>query len=81
MQATIEISMYPLHQDYEERVLSFLEKINQYPTVKVETNGVSTQLFGDYDVLMQLLQTEIKTVFEEQMAMFVLKIGKGELRY
>lgn len=81
MQATIEISMYPLHQEYEQRVLDFLKKINTYPNITVETNGVSTHLFGDFDDLMILLQTEIKAVFEQQMAMFVLKIGKGELRY
>lgn len=81
MKATIEISLYPLHQDYKNRVLDFLEKINTYKDVTVETNGVSTQIFGEYDTLMTLLQTEIKSVLEEQDAMFVLKIGKGELRY
>jgi uncharacterized protein YqgV (UPF0045/DUF77 family) len=81
MQATIEISMYPLHQDYEQRVLAFLEKINNYPNILVETNGVSTQLFGNYEDLMQMLTVEMKDVLESQHAMFVMKIGKGELRY
>lgn len=81
MQATIEISMYPLSEDYENRVLAFLDKVKSHEGVVVETNGVSTQIFGDYDRLMHLLQNEIKAVFQEQMAMFVLKIGKGELRY
>ncbi|MCI4666954.1 MAG: hypothetical protein MRZ79_02255 [Bacteroidia bacterium] len=81
MQATIEISMYPLSEQYRERVLAFLEKIKTYPNTTIETNGISTQVFGDFDVLMQMLQKEIKEVFEEQTAMFVLKIGKGELRY
>lgn len=81
MQATVEISMYPLHQDYEQRVLAFLEQINSYPTIQVETNGVSTQLFGKYEDLMHLLSTEMKEVLENQHTMFVLKIGKGELRY
>ena len=81
MQATVEISMYPLHQDYANKVLSFLANINQYEGIVVETNGVSTQIFGEYNQLMDLLRTEIKEVLEEQSAMFVLKIGKGELRY
>lgn len=81
MQATIEISMYPLTDDYANQVLAFLEKVNSYEGIQVETNGVSTQIFGEYDQLMQLLQTEIKAVLEAQMAMFVLKIGKGELRF
>ena len=78
MQATIEISMYPLHQDYEQRVLAFLEKINTYPNIKVETNGVSTQIFGEYEDLMKMLTVEMKDVLESQHAMFVMKVGKGE---
>ncbi len=83
MQATIEISMYPLSENYEERVLGFLDAIDQYPAIKRETNGVSTLLFGELTVLFQVLEKEIGKVFskEEQAAMFVLKIGKGELRY
>lgn len=81
MDATIEISMYPLTESYADRVLTFLDKVQTYEGITVETNGVSTQLFGDYDQLMALLTTEIKTVFDAETAMFVLKIGKGHLRY
>lgn len=81
MQATIEISMYPLSADYVAQVLAFLDKINAYEGVTVETNGVSTQLFGEYDLLMDLLKTELKAVLAAHQAMFVIKIGKGTLRY
>lgn len=81
MQATVEISLYPLHQDYENRVLKFLAKINEYPDLIIETNGVSTQIFGDYLKIMEMLTTEMQEVLESQHAMFVMKLGKGTLRY
>ena len=81
MEATVEISMYPLHQDYEERVLAFLEKINKYEDLTIVTNGVSTQIFGDYHLLMEMLTKEMKDVLEAQEAMFVMKLGKGILKY
>lgn len=81
MQATLEISLYPLHQEYEERVLVFLEKINQYEDLTIETNGMSTQIFGDYFKIMEMLTKEMYDVLENQPAIFVMKIGKGELRY
>lgn len=81
MQATIEISMYPLHQDYENRVLAFLDQLHSHPDITIETNGLSTQLFGEYHTLMQLLEHELKAVLEAQDAIFVLKLGKGTLRY
>lgn len=81
MQATIEISMYPLSDDYINRVLDFLNILNQYENITVETNGLSTQIFGVYDDLMDILKTEMFKVLIAQNAIFVLKIGKGTLRY
>ena len=81
MQATVEISLYPLHQDYENKVLAFLAKINEYDGLTIETNGVSTQIFGDYFKIMEMLTKEMHSVLENQEAMFVMKLGKGELRY
>lgn len=81
MQTTVEISLYPLHQDYENRVIDFLNKINTYEDIRIETNGVSTQIFGDYFKIMEMLTKEMHDVLTSQQAMFVMKIGKGELRY
>ena len=81
MKATVEISLYPLNDDYINCVLQFLEKINRYPFLDVETNGVSTQIFGDLDDIMDMLKKEMKDVLEAYPSMFVMKVGKGELRY
>jgi uncharacterized protein YqgV (UPF0045/DUF77 family) len=81
MQATIEISMYPLSDDYIQRVLAFLENLKKHHKVGVETNGLSTQIFGDYHELLDILKMEMFEVFLTQNAIFVLKIGKGELRF
>lgn len=81
MKATIEISMYPLSDDYIQRVLDFLEVLNQYENITVETNGLSTQIFGEYEDLMDILKLEIFKVLIAQNAIFILKIGKGILKY
>ena len=81
MEATIEISMYPLSDDYIQRVLDFLNVLNQYKNITVETNGLSTQIFGEYEVLMDILKMEKFKVLIVQNAIFILKIGKGTLKY
>lgn len=81
MEATIEISMYPLSDDYIQRVLDFLNVLNQYKNITVETNGLSTQIFGEYEVLMDILKMEMFKVLIVQNAIFILKIGKGTLKY
>ena len=79
MQATVEISLYPLTESYEEIIIDFLKKVRSaHPELRVDTNGLSTQIFGEYDALMELMQSEIKEVLEENKAVFVFKLAKGE---
>ena len=80
MKATIEISMYPLHDDFEQRVIDFIQQVKKNKNIEVETNGLSTQLFGDYDELMKMLAAELKASLENNRAVFVMKIAKGELK-
>ena len=79
MIATIEISMYALSNDYEQRVIDFIQRVKQNTAIRVEVNGLSTQLFGDYDLLVQVLKQEMLRDLEFGKTVFILKIGPGEL--
>ena len=79
MIATIEISMYALSDDYAQRVIAFIQRVKQNPNIRVEVNGLSTQLFGEYDLLMNSLKEEMLYDLENGSAVFLLKIGPGEL--
>lgn len=81
MQLSVEISKYPLADDYIGPIKGFIEQLHQYPQVKVLTNTMSTQLFGDYDDVMQALQACIKWSFAEYgKVVFVCKFIHGDLR-
>ncbi len=79
MIATIEISMYALSNDYANRVIAFIQRVKQNKDIRVEVNGLSTQLFGDYDLLMQVLKKEMQHDLENGSSVFLVKIGPGEL--
>lgn len=79
MQATVEISLNPLTENYDAVVTDFCERLKQYNGIKVEVNGLSTQLFGDYDRIMEIIQHEVKGILAEQPAVFHLKMAKGIL--
>ena len=81
MKASIEISLYPLKNNYKTVILEFIGKLNKNKKLKVETNGMSTQIFGDFEEIMKVLTSEILQVFKKNKAIFILKIGPGELRY
>ena len=74
MNAAVEISMYPLRPDYEPPILDFIRRLNEHPDLDIETNRLSTQIFGDYDTIMAVLQREIKVSFEQGTVSMVLKV-------
>ena len=80
MKATVEISLYPLHENYEQPIIDFIQQLKKTENVEVETNGLSTYIFGDYDIIMDLLKNEMKSTLENNRAVFVMKIAQGELR-
>ncbi|MGQ0828794.1 MAG: hypothetical protein ACT4ON_10410 [Bacteroidota bacterium] len=79
MIATIEISMYALTDEYEQKVIDFIQRVKKNKNIRVEVNGLSTQLFGEYDLLMEVLKNEMRNDFRTGKAVFLLKIAGSEL--
>ena len=80
MKLSVEISKYPLDQDYIPFVKDFIDRLNTYAGLKVITNTMSTHIFGDYDLVMQVLNTEIKRSYEQfGKVIFVCKFISGDL--
>lgn len=77
MRITVDISMYPLTENYIEPIKTFIEKINENKEITIETNKVSTQIRGEHSVIMPLLTEEMIRVFENMRASFVIKLIKG----
>jgi uncharacterized protein YqgV (UPF0045/DUF77 family) len=79
MKTTVEISNYPLSEEFEPKILDFIERC-QASGLMTKVNATSTHLQGDYDRVMDVLKDEIKHSFEKYGKMiFVVKILKGEL--
>ena len=79
MNTSIEISYYPLNVEYIPPIKGFIERMNSYDNLRVKTSGMSTQIFGEYDELMQALTREIKKSFELPHSVFVMKIINADL--
>ncbi|ATC93422.1 YkoF family thiamine/hydroxymethylpyrimidine-binding protein [Pseudoalteromonas tunicata] len=80
MQLSVEISKYPLHQDYIPFIKGFIDRLNEHSGLKVITNTMSTQVFGEYDLVMSVLSQEIKRSYQEfGKAIFVCKFISGDL--
>lgn len=79
MDISIEISKYPLREDYIGGVDDFLERLHQHKSIKVRVNPISTQVFGPSEVIFPILEQEITTSFESGQSPFVVKFLKGDL--
>ena len=78
MNAVVDVSMYPLRNDYIGAIDEFLAALNADPAIEVKTNRVSTQLYGEYDAVMELLQRATREAYEQfGTAVFVYKVIPG----
>ena len=81
MQCSVEISMYPLHENYKPLIIDFIKRLRLYSQIKITTNGISTQLFGSYDQIMSILNTEMGFAFKDnKLIVFNLKIVNSDLK-
>ena len=75
MQVAVDISLYPLDADFIPPIKGIIERLQQHAGIEVERNRMSTQLRGDYDVVMPILSAEIRQTFVEvPKAVFAIKI-------
>lgn len=80
MKLSVEISKYPLHQDYIPFIKGFIDRLNANANLEVITNTMSTQVFGNYDEVMNAVTREIKRSHQEfGKAIFVCKFIGGDL--
>ena len=81
MKASVDISLYPLADDYIPAIKEFIERVQEYPDIAVVRNDLSTQLYGDYEQIMDLLKVELKTSWEKYgKGIFVIKFLMDDLR-
>lgn len=63
MNISVELTFSPLQDDFEQHIINFIKKLRTSGLTILE-NPLSTQVYGDYDATMKVLNSEIKTAFE-----------------
>jgi uncharacterized protein YqgV (UPF0045/DUF77 family) len=80
MKISIELSLYPLAmENFKHEIWAFIKRLRQVEGLSVVTNGMSTQVFGDYDLAISNVIREIKHVHSTtDSAVFVCKFINGD---
>lgn len=75
MKVAVEISMYPLTQDYEPPIIAFIQALKQVDGLQLVTNELSTQVAGEYELVMNSIKDCMKRAFDQtETCSFVLKV-------
>lgn len=81
MQVSVEISLYPLRDEFIPPIQAFINALNKHDGIDVLTNTMSTQVFGEYGHVMSILGREMQSLHQEvPKAPFVMKVLAGDLR-
>ena len=80
MKVAVDISLYPLTENFIPPIQDVIERLNGYDGIEVSTNPMSTQIRGEYDEVMAALYTEIRETFEAvPKAVFAIRILNNPL--
>lgn len=78
MKISVELTLTPLQEDYEPAIIHFIKKLRA-SNLKIKENPLSTQIYGEYDEVMSVLNTEIKEAFELiERGLLYMKIVKSD---
>lgn len=64
MRMTAELSLYPLSENYEEIVLSFIERLLEKEDVSAVTNSMSTQVTGEMPAVFGAIERALQQSYD-----------------
>lgn len=78
MKISVDVSLYPLKDAYLPEIDLFIEKMKNSGLLALE-NPLSTQLYGDYDQVMDFIKKEVKSTFlNNEHCVFTMKFVHGD---
>lgn len=78
MDISVELTLTPLQDNFEPPIINFIKSLRA-SGLKVLENPLSTQVFGPYDTVMELVTHEIKETFERtDNVLLYMKIVKSD---
>jgi uncharacterized protein YqgV (UPF0045/DUF77 family) len=78
MKISVELTLTPLQDDYEPAIINFIKSLRNSGLTVLE-NPLNTQVYGEYDAVMNLLQKEMKVALEAvERGLLYIKIVKSD---
>jgi len=78
MRLEVEISMYPLTENYIPQIKDFIARLNENKNLTVVTSDMSTRISGESQLVWDTLRIAMEAVLEQMRSAFVIKVIKGK---
>ena len=81
MNITAEISLYPLTENFSAAIKDYINDLNEVKGLEVRTQSLSTEVFGEFDLVMDTIKETTKKYFEaDPSTILVAKILNRDRR-
>lgn len=78
MNISVELTLTPIQDDFEPSIIHLIKQLRASGLTVIE-NPLSTQVFGEYDQVMAVVNKEVKTAFEMiDKGLLYMKIVKSD---
>ena len=78
MKISVELTLAPLKNNYVPTIKSFIKKLRKL-NVTIKETPLSTQIYGEYDQIMNIIIPVIRNTFEDEDAVILhIKMIKGD---
>lgn len=78
MKISVELTFSPLQDNFETPIIEFIKALRK-SGLTVKENPLSTQVYGDYREVMQVLDKEMELAFDAvERGLMYLKIVKSD---
>jgi len=64
MRITVELSLYPLSDDFLAHITDFIVELRREPGLEIVTNQMSTQVRGEFDAVMAAVSRCTRSAME-----------------
>ncbi|WP_019037620.1 thiamine-binding protein [Psychroflexus tropicus] len=78
MKISVELTLTPIQDDFEPIIINFIKALRHSGLTVIE-NPLSTQVYGEYDTVMQILKDEVEIAFEAmERGLIHMKLVKSD---
>jgi uncharacterized protein YqgV (UPF0045/DUF77 family) len=74
MKVTVEISFYPLVDNYVDPILNFIERLKNHSEIDVIVGSLSSIVIGELSDILRIFEGEMSKSMEKFPSVFTLKI-------